>query len=504
MSTTLDQIAQEVRTSPSDPVALFTELFSPDALLEVFFAKFAESRSKGVDRINGFQFYPRAADQLLISSRKCLDGSYRFSPYLENLKSKGRGKAPRVIAIPTVRDRIVLHQLNKFIAARLPESVPRVIANAIVRDVVSHMEQMPARGTYVCGCDIKDFYGSIDIDRLLSKLGKQLACPPALALVRHALLTPTVSKNSRRRSRTGLRPERGVPQGLAISNILASIYVREVDRAMAELPISYFRYVDDVLLIGSEGEVRRAYKSFRARMRRRRLALHPLGSGKSQLGPMTSRFGYLGYTFQWPEVTVREETVERLLVSIAAHFSDFLHNSDKRLQRYSYLTAERLAEIFLAELNERITGAISEGRRYGWIAYYSQITDMTLLHRLDLAVRDMFSRLDAFKRTPPNDLKRFSRAYYEIKFNPHGGYVRDYDRFQSLAEKLKLLVARGKVSPDERLTDEQVESRFLPIGSECCPRCTLTKGSCIEAITGMLAREAGLPQLLFLRYLYEQ
>jgi hypothetical protein len=157
---------------------------------------------------------------------------------------------------------------------------------------------------------------------------------------------------------------------------------------------------------------------------------------------------------------VRESTVEKLLQLIAAKFSDYQHNKAKRLERFKYLTEERLAEIFLLELNERISGAISEKHRYGWIAYFSQINDLTLLRRLDDAVAAMFRRLSDFGRVAPSCLKTFSHAYFEIKFNPNGGYVRNYDLIQTRAEKLAFLEKRGRVAPAEALTDEQIESRF--------------------------------------------
>lgn len=461
MSAVLSSFALTEEVVEVSQADYFVRLFSPEALLDIFFQKFSETRSKGIDRVNGFQFYSRAVEQISIASRKCLDGTYRFAPYLENLKSKGRGKAPRLIAIPTIRDRIVLHQLNKFLAFCFPERVPKNIANSVVRQIISRLHDVDPSAAYICGCDIKDFYGAIDIERAVREVSKRVDHRPALSLVRRALLTPTVPRNFRRKNRSGYSPRKGVPQGLAISNILASIYVGDIDRAMENIGVSYFRYVDDILMLGSEDKVRRAYKSLRGRMRHRQLALHPLGSSKTYMGPASKRFGYLGYTFAWPKVTVRDETVERLLISIAAQFSDFIHNSDRRLERFSYLTKERLAQIFLDELNERIAGAVSEGRRYGWIAYFSQVTDLALLHRLDHAVAGMFSRLDAFSREPPEGLKKFRRAYYEIKYNPLGGYVRDYDSYTTFAQKLQLLEERGRVAPNERLTDEQINSRFL-------------------------------------------
>ena len=450
--------------SPAAPVDVgtrFKELFEPTALLEVFQARFAESRTKGIDRLNGFQFAGRAATALAVASEKCLNGRYRFSPYLEHLKIKGRGKAPRLIAIASIRDRVVLHQLNKLLASAFPECVPRNIANSYIRAITTDLKGKDPEKTYVCGCDIKAFYDSIQRGRLLATIDKRLSCRAAAQLIERAIVTPVVPQNARRRQYAGYATKTGVPQGLAISNILSAIYLHDVDRAMQALGVAYFRYVDDVLMYGAETKVNAAHRSLAARLRRRGLGLHATGSGKTHVGLLGEPFGYLGYYFCWPSVTVRESTVERLLQSIAAKFSDYLHNKTRRLERLKYLTKERLEEIFLLELNERISGAISENRRFGWIAYYSQINDLSLLHRLDNTVSRMFQRLSDFNRKAPPGLKTFRRSYFEMKFSPSGGYIRDYDKIVSTVEKLAFLRERGRVDPSERpLTDEQINTRF--------------------------------------------
>lgn len=439
---------------------LFKHLFHPIELLNVFSERFSKSVGKGIDRRNGFQFAPFSVAELVVASAKCLAGDYRFSPYLENLKIKGRNKPPRLIGIPTIRDRIILHQLNKFLACVFPACVPRSVASTYVREISQDLAKKPPDETWVCGTDIQAFYDNVVQERLLKTLAEKITCWQALRLISRSLKTPTVPKDSRRNNRAGLSPIIGVPQGLAISNILASIYMQEVDEAMKKGAVTYYRYVDDVLIYGKHDDVEKSFKSLRNRLKLRGLKLHPLSSGKSFIKSIRERFGYLGYEFIHPEVTVRQSTVERLLQSIAAMFSGYVHNKKTRLAKHTYLDEARLAEIFLMELNERITGAISERQRYGWIAYFGQITDLSLLHRIDVTIAQFFLRLDDFGNKSPVGLRRLSRAYFEMKFNPEGGYVRNYDTISTRAEKLEFLIERGRIGPTEALTDDQINDRF--------------------------------------------
>jgi RNA-directed DNA polymerase len=438
----------------------FAELLSEEALKDTFWRKFSASGGKGIDRTNGFQFGSKRIADLGHASRKCLDGSFRFTPYLEVLRPKGRESKPRVISIPTVRDRVILNQLKDLLAEAFPECVPRSLAGSIIREIAADLPTHELKTTYVAGCDLKQFYDTLHRDRLLKHLQRRITDKRALELIEHSIVTPTVPTSARRQDYSKYKAEEGVPQGLAISNILAAIYVSEIDSAMKKFPIRYYRYVDDVLIYGPHLEVIKAQESFIKRARRRGLTVHKVGGGKTHLTELSGQFRYLGYVFQVPHVSVRPGSVENLLQSLAAKFSDFTHNRERRLQRYNYLTPERLKEIFLLELNERITGAINESRRYGWIAYFSQITDLSLLHKLDSAVRGMFRRLAEFAHHPPPGLKSFSRAYFEMKYRPEGGYVRNFNSVETRPEKLRFLEERGRVGPEEKLTDAQIDDRY--------------------------------------------
>lgn len=443
----------------------FSELFAGEALQEVFHKRFSNTLAKGLDRINGFQFRIRAVDEFNIASKKCMHKSYRFAPYLEKLALKGRGKTPRIISIPTVRDRVILHQLKEYLGKAFPECIPKNTASVYVQLVQEQLVEIynsrRKAKALVCNCDIRDFYPSIDRGRLMKTLERKGLDERVLNLVHHATSTPTVPRNTRRIDQAKYCGQEGVPQGLAISNILAAIYLKDVDAPMRKLGVNYYRYVDDILIFGTEKKVRNAYKSVVARLRARSLRVHPIGeSEKSNFYLLSDIFGYLGYHFQLPNITVRPSSKEKFLQSICAKITEYKHNKIKCPERYAHLGKTHLRQIFLLELNERITGAISEKRRYGWLAYFSSITDLTLLHQLDRTISLLIGRLDDFEGKAPAELKRLSRAYFEIKFRPDGGYIPNYDQIQTRDEKLRFLMERGLIKPGEELLAPEIEDRF--------------------------------------------
>lgn len=455
----LARMQKDMVPSRIDLNALYQILFSVDALASAYLDRHADSRARGLDRLSGLTFSRVASEQLEVASRKCIDGSYKFTPYLESLKLKDRHSAPRMISIPVVRDRVVLTQLNKFLRLAFQEESHLRLASELVRDLSEDLTTFDPSTTWTAGLDIKKFYDSIDRVRLKKVIKSRLGEGPAYRLISRAIATPTVPKIYKTRDINKYVTRAGVPQGLSISNTLAAIVMHEVDVPMRRLDVSYYRFVDDVLLIGGKEETAHAARSFVARVRARGLSVHGITSTKGHHQPLHQKFSYLGYDFALPLVTVRDSTVERLLHSLASKIADYKYNKERLLARKPYLTPVTLRAAFLDELDERISGAISGNRRYGWIAYFSQINDESMLHRIDVAIRKMLERSDEL-RPHANVIKRLARAYFEIRFRPAGGYVRNYDEFKTPVQKLNFLVFRGEVGADSSLSEAQINEKF--------------------------------------------
>lgn len=98
---------------------------------------------------------------------------------------------------------------------------------------------------YALKRDVKDFFASINHERLLSTLRTLIAPDDYLfhlvkQRIQHAFY------NGNRVVEAG----RGLPFGCASACVLANVYLTELDRAMESLrDIAYFRYADDVLVL---------------------------------------------------------------------------------------------------------------------------------------------------------------------------------------------------------------------------------------------------------------
>lgn len=100
---------------------------------------------------------------------------------------------------------------------------------------------------------------------------------------------------------------------------------------------------------------------------------------KTICAELISKVPYLGYVFSDKKVSIRDESSNRIEKVIEELFQ--LRKRKKISQ-----------QVFEWRLNVKIAGCIHEKKKYGWMFYYSQITDLEVLYHLDWFVDKLFSR----------------------------------------------------------------------------------------------------------------
>lgn len=221
----------------------------------------------------------------------------------------------------------------------------------------------------------------------------------------------------------------------------------------------YYRYVDDILIFTKKEKIDEADRLIQENVKALELKLN---TEKTYTRSGEKEFEYLGYRFELPKVTIRSSTIEKFIHSVVAKFSSYIHSREKRLKslKKANYNVEKLKESFISRLNEKITGAISENRRYGWIFYFNAINDMSVLYMIDKIIASLFKRLDDFDRIPPPNLKKISRAFYEAKHNPMGGYIHNYNSYETIEQKMDFLRERGRLERGKEYSGEEINELY--------------------------------------------
>ncbi len=435
---------------------LLETYFNVNYLTELYNERLSNSNAKGIDKLNSISFDKRLKNETEIICRKTLTGDYVFSPYIENLKLKGRNKPPRIISIPTLRDRIVLLTLKEILHKVFPENVSRKLPNSYIRDIKRYLAHSNGNG-YFIKLDIKQFYDNINRKMLIEKLKKKELDPRVITLIEQAISTPSIPINTKKSKYNSFKTEKGVPQGLSISNILAQIYLGEFDNVIGDKQHYYLRYVDDIIILNDDPSMF-CYNIIKTLLEDIDLVLN---EDKTEKGFITKGFTFLSYKITANNISIAEANVELFVRRIAGKFTWFKNGVHNKSKRPSWLSDnERFKEVFIEELNETITGIISTKKNYGWLFYFSEMTDESLLFKIDKIIASFFLPLEIFDYKAPKTLKRISRTFKVIKHKGRKNYICNYDNYESIRQKRKYLVFRGKIDPEGEYSDSSIESLF--------------------------------------------
>ncbi len=393
--------------------AIFKNIFRADFLKRYFLIYLRNKNiSTGVDRITQKNFINNISSESEIIERKVKNKSYNFSKYRGVSINKGYNKYPRIISIPTVRDYLTLSIINDYLTSFYKR---KLLHQELVQSKVSKITQNISKYSIFYKVDLQSFYDTIPHNTLIQKLQNDKIDSDILFLIERALKQSIVLDGQ-------IIPNNstGVFQGLPISNVLAEIFMIDIDKTISEslTNIMYFRYVDDILIMSNNNDQHQLESTIHNVINNTGLTINTV---KTQFYAINDSFEYLGYQFIGSRVTVSKSTLAR--------FENRLELLFKRFKSGSLP-----ADAFILHLNLRITGFVQNNKKYGWLFFFSQINDLTMLSHLDAYIQKLLIRFGLKKYS--KEVKKFLRAYNEIIYNLHNTtYIIDFNAIDDAGKK---------------------------------------------------------------------
>src|SRR2546425_5153427 len=337
----------------------------------------ANRGSGGVDGQSLNMFASQLGQQLdRLQSELQLD-TYQPQPVRQvQIPKAGKPGEFRTLGIPTIYDRVcqqaLLNRLEPIFEPVFDEANFGYRRGRSTKDAMRKVwKEIQSGREWIVDGDLKDFFGSIDHEKLLTLVAQQVADGRVLRLIEAMLKAGSYGKGQ-------LFPtERGTPQGGVVSPALSNILLTPFDREMRLRGYQLTRYADDwVVTCKSAAEARSAVDAARRILKQLGVELHPQ---KTRIVHVRYGFEFLGYKIKrgerrlyLPESKIRSQVRHGALYAYPKEKSirRFMDQVRRRTKRKVPLTTKEL----ITELNPLLRG---------WGEYYKRAHVRRLFHRLD-------------------------------------------------------------------------------------------------------------------------
>lgn len=275
------------------------------------------SPSVGWDKINSKSVNNHKEEILKNIETKVISGNYEFVPYKVNLLIKNKDSKPRKTCIPTIKDRIVISAVKRYLYDAYNDEVFNIPANNIIKDVTEIISNKVKK--YYIKVDLTAFFDNINHEILLEKIKEKVNDKIILDLVKKILENPQKCDETDKKIKNII----GVPQGISIATLLSNIYMHEFDMKYSKnKEISYFRYVDDIIIFANSCEkIDEMYEEMKYDLERKNLLL--INEGKTKKGNIENGLEYLGYKFEDDLITIRRSSILKFERNLEKVFKNF-------------------------------------------------------------------------------------------------------------------------------------------------------------------------------------
>ncbi|WP_158035417.1 reverse transcriptase domain-containing protein [Herbaspirillum camelliae] len=324
----------------------------------------ASRRTEGVDGTSINDFDQNASAAIRRLSGELRSKEFQFQRLKPVTITKTNGKK-RVIAIPTVRDRIVQRALVNFLsekyALKLANSISYgFIKKRSVKQAAQNAVAMRKAHPWVFKTDVTAFFDNIQRDTLRVAIERFVKDRSLHGILFQAMACeiddsrPAVKKRVKEQ---GIKAGQGIRQGMPLSPLFSNLLLHDFDAAIEKKRFSAVRYADDLIFFGnSRTECEAAAEFCHTELRKLGLSIPALDA------PDTKSF-----------ICAPAEPTEFLGLELAPHRGSYsLRLSQKQIQsiREDMLSMGSAANLLSQGITLKNLGQVLAAKSNGFLAAY--------------------------------------------------------------------------------------------------------------------------------------
>src|SRR5271167_1082983 len=336
----------------------------------------ANRGSGGVDGQSLEAFGQQLGSELNRLQTELKEEAYQPQPVRQvQIPKAGKPGEFRTLGIPTIYDRVcqqaLLNRLEPIFEPVFDDANFGYRRGRSTKDAMRKVwKEIESGREWIVDADLKDFFGSVDHEKLLTLVAQRIADGRVLRLIRAMLEAGSYGEGR-------LFPsERGTPQGGVVSPLLSNILLTPFDQEMRRKGYQLTRYADDwVLTCESAAEARAAGAAALRILNELGVQLHPQ---KTRIVHVQQGFDFLGYRIVR---TSGKSKIPRGMIQrwnpkglIAYPTRKSIRRFRDRVRMLTRRSAQRKTAALIEELNPTLRG---------WAEYYKRAHVRTLFHKLD-------------------------------------------------------------------------------------------------------------------------
>ena len=205
----------------------------------------ANRGASGIDQVTIEDFEANLDENLERLHQDLRDQTYQPQAVLRvEIPKKGAPGKTRPLGIPSVRDRTCQQALANrldpiFEKVFDPSSFGYRKGRKTADALAKIWRELEAGNEWIVDADLKDYFGSVDHDKLMALVSMQIADGRVLDLIQQTLKAGYEEKGRR------YETPRGTPQGGVVSPMLSNILLTPFDKEMRRKGYQLTRWADD-------------------------------------------------------------------------------------------------------------------------------------------------------------------------------------------------------------------------------------------------------------------